>query len=420
LVKTGFFVRYNECKRQKEGDINLLNAKTSSGTTFSLGNNYRKENLLSLRNKEKFYCPVCGEAVSLKLGNQRIYHFSHRSGTVCRDIFESETIYHMEGKLQLYQWLKGQEIPAELEYFDQTIGQRPDIMFRYAGNKYALEYQCSPITEEIFIKRTDSYYQQNYIPLWIIGSKHIKAKRSNVYSLSNFHYFFLRETKGRHLILPSYCPEEKQFQILSSILPYSIKNTVANSLHFSIQNAGIEDILTPKWIAHSNFSKWSNENEKSTMYWSLHPSPGQHRFLREIYHHNLNLYLLPPEIGLPVNHSLLIQTPAIVWQTYLYLDALEDKSPNDLIHLKEVERNFNDRIKTKEITIRKLPQIPRETSFLAVKEYFLQLERVGIVIKRNETTYQLQNRIYIPKSNREKEERRNEFIQKNKTILAKT
>jgi competence protein CoiA len=336
------------------------------------------------------------------------------------DIHEGETLYHMKGKLQLYQWLERQGIPVALEYYDSIIKQRPDIVFQYDGNKYALEYQCSPISEEIFIKRTAAYYQQNYIPLWIMGSKHMKAKRSNVFSLSNFDYFFMRKTKDSHLILPSYCPEEKQFQILSSILPYSIKNTVANSLHFSIQNTGIEDILTPKWIAHSNFSKWSNENEKSTMYWSLHPSPDQNRFLREIYLHNLNLYLLPPEIGLPVNHSLLIQTPSIVWQTYLYLDALEDKSPNDLIHLEEVERNFNDRIKTKEITIRKLPQIPRETSFLAVKEYFLQLERLGIVIKRNETTYQLQNRIYIPKSNREKEERRNEFIQKNRTILAKT
>lgn len=374
---------------------------------------------MSLRNMEKFFCPVCGEAVSLKLGNQRIYHFSHRSGTVCRDIYESETIYHMEGKLQLYQWLKGQQITAELEYFDPIIGQRPDIMFHYDGNKYALEYQCSPITEEIFIKRTDSYYQQNYIPLWILGSKHIKAKRSNIFSLSNFQYFFLRETKGRQVILPSYCPEEKQFQILTSILPYSIKNTIANSLHFSIQNARIEEILTPSWIAYPRFSKWLIENERSTMNWSLHPSPDQNRFLREIYLHNLNLYLLPPEIGLPVNHSLLIQTPAIVWQTYLFLDAL-DKSPNDLINLKEVERNFNDRIKTKEIVLRELPQIPRETFFLAVKEYFNILERLGVVIKRNETTYQLQNRIYIPKSNREKEERRSEFLQKNKTILAKT
>jgi competence protein CoiA len=420
LVITGFSLSDNECKKQKEAEIHLLNAKTSSGTIFSLGNNYRRENLLSLRNTEKFFCPVCGEAVSLKLGNQRIYHFAHRSGTVCRDIYESETIYHMEGKLQLYQWLKGQQIPVELEYFDPIIGQRPDIMFHYGGNKYALEFQCSPITEEIFIKRTDSYYQQNYIPLWIIGNKQIKAKRSNVFTLSNFHYFFLRETKSRQLILPSYCPEEKQFQILSSFLPYSIKNTIANSLHFSIQNAGIEDIVTPKWIAHSNYSKWSIENERSTMNWSLHPSPDQNRFLREIYRHNLNLYLLPPEIGLPVHHSLLIQTPAIIWQTYLYLDALKDVSPNGLINLKEVERNFNDRIKTKAITLRTLPQIPRETFFLAVKEYFLQLERLGILLKRNETIYQLQNRIYIPKSNRDKEERRNEFIRKNKTILAKT
>jgi competence protein CoiA len=420
LVITGFSLRDNECKKQKEAESHLLNAKTSSGTTFSLGNNYTRENLLSLRNSEKFFCPVCGEAVSLKLGNQRIYHFAHRSGTVCRDIYESETIYHMEGKLQLYQWLKGQQIPVELEYFDPIIGQRPDILFHYGGNKYALEFQCSTITEEIFIKRTDSYYQQNYIPLWIIGNKQIKEKRSNVFTLSNFHYFFLRETKGRQLILPSYCPEEKKFKILSSILPYSIKNTIANSLHFSIQNAGIEDILTPKWLAHSNFSKWSNENERSTMNWSLHPNPDQNRFLCEIYRHNLNLYLLPPEIGLPVHHSLLIQTPAIIWQTYLYLDTLKDVFQNDLINLKEVERNFNDRIKSKEITLRTLPQIPRETFFLAVKEYFLQLERLGILLKRNETMYQLQNRIYIPKSNREKEERRNEFIRKNKTILAKT
>ncbi|MEH7014547.1 competence protein CoiA family protein [Neobacillus niacini] len=397
----------------------MLTARTKSGTIFSLGTEYKKETLLIVRNSEEFFCPVCGEAVSLKLGNQRIYHFAHRSGTVCRDFHEGETLYHIEGKLQIYQWLNRQQIPAELEYYDPIIGQRPDIVFLYDGNKYALEYQCSPITEEIFIKRTQGYYQQNYIPLWIIGRKHIKAKRSNVFSLSAFDYFFIRKTNDRHLILPSYCPEEKQFNILSSIYPYSIKNAIANCTVHPIQNTEIKDILEPKVINQFSFFKWSKEMEKNTINWSLHPSPDRNRFLREIYNHNLNLYLLPSEIGLPVRHSLLIQTPAIIWQTYLYLDVLLDKSPNDLINLKDVERNYNQRIKNKEIAIRNAPQLANENSFHAVSQYFLQLEKLGLLMKKSETVYQLQNKIFIPKSSREKEERRNEFYQKNKSILVK-
>lgn len=390
-----------------------------SGTIFSLGTEYKKESLLILRKDEEFFCPACGERVTLKLGNQRIFHFSHRSGTVCKDFHESETIYHMKGKLQLYQWLDRQGIPAVLEYYDSVIKQRPDIVFQYGGNKYALEYQCSPIPEELFIKRTAAYYQQNYIPLWIMGSKHIKAKRGNIFCLSNFDYFFLRKIKDNHLILPSYCPEEKQFKILSSIQPYSIKNAFAHVTHYPIQNTVIEQILAPKTTNYLNFTQWLKEMEKYIWNLSLHPNPELNRFLREIYMHNLNLYLLPPEIGLPGSRSLFIQTPPIIWQTYLYLDVLQDKTPNDLIDLMIVERHYNKRIMKTEIINRNLPQLSNVKSFSAVKEYFLQLERLGILTNKSETVFQLQSSIFIPKSNREKEERRNEFSQKNKVILAR-
>ncbi|MFB3162786.1 competence protein CoiA family protein [Neobacillus sp. 179-J 1A1 HS] len=398
----------------------MLTAQTKSGTIFSLGTEYKKETLLIIRNNEEFFCPACGERVSLKLGNQRIYHFAHRGGTVCRDFYEGETVYHMKGKLQLYQWLERQGIPVALEYYDPKINQRPDIVFHFDGIKYALEYQCSPISEEIFFKRTAAYYEQNYIPLWIMGSKHLKAKRSNVFSLSNFDYFFFRETKDNHLILPSYCPEEKQFKILSSIYPYSIKNALANITHHSIQKTGIEEILSPKIINHFSLAKWSMEMEKFTLNLSLHPSPNLNRFLREIYRHNLNIYLLPPEIGLPVSHSLFIQTPSIIWQTYLYLDVLQDKMPKDLIDLKEVEKHYNKRLIKKEIINRNIPQLTSKGSFSAVKDYFQQLERLGILVRKSETVFQLETSIFIPKSNREKEERRNEFCQKNKFLLAKS
>lgn len=397
----------------------MLTAQTKSGTIFSLGTEHKKETLLIIRDNEEFFCPACGERVSLKLGNQRIYHFAHRSGTVCRDSYEGETFYHMKGKLQLYQWLERQGIPVALEYYDSKIKQRPDIVFQYDGDKYALEYQCSPISEEIFIKRTAAYYEHNYIPLWIMSSKYLKAKRSNVFSLSNFDYFFFRKTKDNHLILPSYCPDEKQFRILSSVYPFSIKNAIANITHHSIHKTGIEEILAPNIINRFSFAKWLMEMEKFNLNWSLHPSPDLNRFLREIYRQNLNLYLLPPEIGLPVNHSLFIQTPSIIWQTYLYIDVLQDKIPKDLIDLREVERHYNKRIFKNEIINRNVPQLLGERSFNAVKEYFHQLERLGILMKKSETGFQLQTKISIPKSNREKEERRNEFCQKNKSFLAK-
>jgi competence CoiA-like predicted nuclease len=389
-----------------------------SGTIFSLGTESRKEMLLIIRKNEEFFCPACGERVSLKLGNQRIYHFAHRSGTVCRDFHESETLYHMKGKLQLYQWLERQGIPAALEFYDSVIKQRSDIVFQYGGNKYALEYQCSPIPEDLFIKRTAAYYQQNYIPLWVMGSKHMKAKRGNIFSLSGFNYFFLRKTKDNHLSLPSYCPEEQQFKILSSIQPYSIKNALAYVTHYPLQKTVLEEILAPKPTNHFSFAKWTMEMEKFIWNWSLHPNPELNRFLREIYMHNLNLYLLPPEIGLPGSQSLFIQTPPIIWQTYLYLDVLQDKSPNDLIDLRVVERHYNKRIMKTEIINRNTPQLPNVISFNPVKEYFLQLDRLGILTNKSETVFQLQTKIFIPKSNREKEERRNEFCQKNKFILA--
>ncbi len=120
----------------------------------------KKKRFCTLRNKEEFICPVCGEEVTLKLGNQRIFHFAHKKVGTCRDFYERESVYHMDGKRQLYQWLVQQKIPSILEYYDREIEQRPDVMFVYQGKKYALEYQCSTISETVFMKRTRSYLER--------------------------------------------------------------------------------------------------------------------------------------------------------------------------------------------------------------------------------------------------------------------
>ncbi|MBT2697131.1 hypothetical protein J7E79_06860 [Bacillus sp. ISL-40] len=213
----------------------MLTAQTKIGEKICLGLDYKKETLMALRNKEEFFCPICGESVLLKLGDQRIFHFAHKQGGACRDFYENESNYHMEGKRQLFQWLIRQKIPSVLEYFDREIQQRPDIMFNHNGKKYALEYQCSTIPESIFIKRTNSYLQNGYIPLWILSSNKILIKKRNIVVLSNFQYLFLRTTSSGKFYIPSYCPEKQQFHLVESITPYSTKNAFANHSFYPIK-----------------------------------------------------------------------------------------------------------------------------------------------------------------------------------------
>jgi competence protein CoiA len=397
----------------------LLTAKTKTGKTICLGYDYKRETLLYFRKNEEFICPVCGEGLSLKLGNQRIFHFAHKKGGVCREVYENESLYHMEGKRQLYQWLIRQRIPSSLEYYDTEIKQRPDIMFKHNGSKYALEYQCSMLSEDIFLKRTQTYLNHGYIPLWILGSKNIKSKRKDLLSLSSFNYLFLQETIHHQYLIPSYCPENRQFVILGSIQPYSTKNAFAQIDTYPISSASLDGILHPRLTNQIDILQWNQDIERYNLNWSFHPSPEKRRFLYEIYNQGLNLFLLPPEIGLPVPKSLHILTPPTIWQTYIYLDNFINLNTGDYIDLKAVERNFNKRIKKKQILIRNLLQLKEQNPFESVKEYLFQLEKLGYLKLKGETIIQLVKKIVTPKSNQEREELKQEFFRKNQKLLIK-
>jgi competence protein CoiA len=387
------------------------------GISICLGLDYNKAALLELRSKEEFICPICGEGVLLKLGDQRIFHFAHKQGGVCRDFFENETIYHMEGKRQLYQWLIKQKIPSILEYYDREIQQRPDIMFKNNGKKYALEYQCSTIPESIFIKRTHSYLQNGYQPIWILSSNQIRHKRNSMVALSNFQYLFIRTTTSGKFYIPSYCPEKHQFHFVESITPYSIKNAFSHHSFYPIKEVDLNGLLEPNINNPFDLSSWNREIEKMNLNWTLHPNKQHKSFLNEIYNRNMNLFLLPPEIGLPLPHSLVIQTAPIIWQTYLFLDIFAAKNIDDLITLQEIMIHFNKRIYSKDIVVRHLPQFETVNPLVAILEYLLILEQLGIITKKGETIFQLKRKIFIPRSNREKEEAKVIFFQKYQQIL---
>jgi competence protein CoiA len=391
----------------------MLMAKTKNGTMFCLGDSLEKEKLVMLRKTEEFFCPVCGEKVIMKLGDQKIFHFSHLKDGNCREFFENETEYHMEGKLKLYQWLRSQKVPAILEFYDREIQQRPDVLFQYDHQKYALEFQCSTISEEVFKKRTESYLAHGYTPLWILGGKHLKDQSG----ITGFQYLFLRQSGDGKLYIPCFSPDQNSLQILYSIFPYASKNVLLQKSIISLDKGKLSSLINPSLVSMVNIRHWRRSGEAYQMKWSLYPSEQQRKFLYEIYNHQLNLFLLPPEIGLPVIHGLWIHTPPFIWQTYYYIDFLQNKSPGDLISIHQLEYDFKKRVAKKQIILRNFPQIEKINPLISYYEYSCMLERLGVLVRKTTHLFQIQKNLIIPQTNREKEERTLEFYRQNPRIL---
>lgn len=91
----------------------------------------------------------------------------------CEDKYsESETEEHLNGKRDLFEWIKKQNgvVNAVLEGWIPDTKQRPDIMFEYNGQKYVIEYQCSPIATE-YVERHELYKASGIIDIWICGTE---------------------------------------------------------------------------------------------------------------------------------------------------------------------------------------------------------------------------------------------------------
>lgn len=397
----------------------MLTARTKDGKKLCLGYHFKRETLLYLRSREEFYCPICGEEVSLKLGVKRIYHFAHQRGGSCREFYENETEYHMEGKLQLFQWLRRQNISAKLEHYDKEIQQRPDIMFLFNGKKFALEYQCSVISEQLFTKRTDKYLQYGYTPLWILGGNHFKQYHDDTVSLSNFHYLFLKEMNAGQFYIPYYSSDKKTFHHLYSIYPFSIKKALAQTSSYPLDQINLTHLLEKKTSPQINIKTWKIKLGSYQLHWSTYPGPQQKYFLNELYNQGLNLFLMPPEIGLPVPHSWLIKTPSFIWQTYLYLDIFRQRTPQDFLSTKEIEGSFANRIKKGQIHIRICPQINNIRPFQAVIDYLFILVNHGVLKHVDTGLFQLKRSLKIPTNNGEKDEITTGFYRHNEGIILK-
>lgn len=133
---------------------------------------YSEKTIQKWSDKGILKCPVCGGTYEFCHGRVIIPYFRHKDKTECDDLYsESETIEHLHGKIDLYNWLSKQKNITNLvlEAWISETKQRPDLMFKYHGDIYVIEFQCTPISSEYY-ERHELYEAAGIHDIWICGT----------------------------------------------------------------------------------------------------------------------------------------------------------------------------------------------------------------------------------------------------------
>jgi len=149
----------------------VLTAKIGNNDINCYDGKYSKKELKTWANKNIIKCPVCGKSYEYCHGQIISPYFRHKDKAECDYLYsEPETEEHIKGKIALYEWIKQQDgiTNAILEAWLPETKQRPDIMFEYGGDKWVIEFQCSPIATEQ-IERHRLYEAAGIKDFWICG-----------------------------------------------------------------------------------------------------------------------------------------------------------------------------------------------------------------------------------------------------------
>ena len=165
-------------------------------------------------------CPACNKPYEYCHGEFKSPYFRHKEKGQCEDFYsEPETEEHINGKKDLFEWIKTQDgvTDAILEGWIPETHQRPDIMFKYEGSQCVIEYQCTPIASE-YLKRHDLYHATGIVDIWILGMDNYNGTRGKVIEEFAFGYY---NVKNKVLSLSNIKLKINEFNKLS--LNYIIK-----------------------------------------------------------------------------------------------------------------------------------------------------------------------------------------------------
>lgn len=305
----------------------MLVALTEQGKYFVCSQELSREDLKLQRINRKFYCLQCREKVQLKVGEIRTPHFAHIAKNKCEQMFtEGESERHLQGKLQLYKMFQHLKLQVELEPYLKELAQRPDLLvYDQQGRRFAIEFQCSPISLERLRERTNGYLSSQITPIWLF---HTPLKKIN----NRFHV--QRKTisptlqqmirgndeLGRYII--TYDPQHEQFIYFSNLLHVQDNSFIMKLLYLPnyLQRFPFYEPVSLQIEYYPHFANlYLQYRTHFCQERVLRNRKGiNDSFLRGCYEMRLSLQSLPQFIGIPVLNSHALQMFTVEWQVLLW------------------------------------------------------------------------------------------------------
>lgn len=368
----------------------MLIAALDDGRAISLvSSSFSRSELSLLRNKERFYCPVCRSPVLLKLGMKKKWHFAHHPKHPCMIETEPESAGHLIGKEDLFIWTRANGRAPELECYIPAIRQRPDI-YLPGIRPIALEYQCSTISEETLNARTRGYQSQGIHPIWILGGARQKKARL-LTRLSGFETLtiqYAHRHASSHPFSSSYyvCyyyPSEKRLCFAGQLHCASKTMYISQETNQMISITKPFQMIMPElsFSPESFKQDWVDCKRRRRLYVSPHLSHEEYWLRRQAYQLRLNYSYFPAFVGLPHEDYIHFSLPPCLWQMWLYF--VMGRCPVDLWLTPEMVLR-SGKMKGAELFFskRNLPLCPERSLTDVIKTYLDQLVQLRAVERK--------------------------------------
>lgn len=329
-----------------------------------------------------FRCPGCKKPVFLKKGTKNHPHFSHYARQACETFSEGETIEHLKGKKQLYNWFKVSNQEIKMEAYLSELKQRPDLFWiDNFGKKIAIEFQCSSLSCERMVERTQGYLAHGYKVLWILGDNFQLNDKITV-----FQKRFMMSFEENLIVYMQYSADNQELHIHSHF-----QVTEGSDVSFEKKILRPSDYLfttLDHLVKSANYPKKKNREKDyrkihlDLLRMSHHRSPTVRRFFRLIYENKEDLVSMPIEVYRTVPHEWLIATYSFEWK-FSCLKWVESYPPKRMITMKMIRAWIEKSTKEHTLSFYTMPLI-KEILLLEPIIEFLDLLTNSNILKKYE------------------------------------
>lgn len=326
-----------------------------------------------------FFCPCCRSRLLIKAGKIKLPHFAHPlDADNCSQSGESEK--HHLGKHALATYFQLHGCKVKMEVYFSTINRQADLVL---GEHIVIEYQCSTILKQEFLKRTNDYRSQHLRVYWLLGK--LPKRTSNHIQLTSFMKHFLLYHPNFGTFLPFFNTDTGEwivfYQFLSTFSKLKYYYRKQKFLKGTSWKEIIQWIITKK-KAMIYFYEGDNRVREKRIYFYTRFQKNS-TFMRFLYSNGYYLQHLPAYVGVSILGQELVKEPALEWQFFLYHTFF--------LTIKRKEFSFESymRIFKNVVTPVVYPMI-KATSYLELgKRYMEYLIKKAYVRKTDMNKYQL-------------------------------